>query len=441
MPPRTARPATPAGGGQQKGQTVTSALAERGQAPPGQDQAPSTEVARRDTLDQMIDHITGAITKQLPAQIPPDYFLRTVLTGLRKNHQLAQLAVSGKRGRASIYAALLEAARFGLMPFTDEGAIVVFGQGNKAEATFIPQYKGLIQMMYRTGQVAGVEARLIHLNDDWDLAYGDAGTFYHRPLLVDPQTGEPADRGPAILAYCFIRLKGGERTSVVTLTRAEAEEIRDEYSRSYRNAEKSWDGKEPKRDSAWHTDFDSMWIKSAIRRADAPKSPQLVELLTAAARDDVRRPAAAESAARLSDFDLDEDEIQDIEVLDETPEAQQAAARQQAVTRMHALFGTYGLGGDEHRAAILVILGMLARDDARRERVPLNSSTDLSDVQLRVVVEKLEAVGRAAGGVSRPADDVRSDLLTLARAGGWEPAAPPAGAATVTAGEVPGEPA
>ena len=68
---------------------------------------------------------------------------------------------------------MLEAARYGLLPFTDEGAIVPFGK----TATFIPQYQGLIKVALNTGQIKKVTYNLICENDEWAVEYGTDARF------------------------------------------------------------------------------------------------------------------------------------------------------------------------------------------------------------------------------------------------------------------------
>ncbi len=65
---------------------------------------------------------------------------------------------------------------------------------------------------------------------------------------------------------------------MILLTREDAEEIRDEFSESYRRAEESGAA-----NSFWHTRFLRMWEKSAIRRLVrvVPKSAELRALIDA----------------------------------------------------------------------------------------------------------------------------------------------------------------
>jgi recombination protein RecT len=253
--------------------------------------APGGQVAvRDDQASQILEPWKAAVAEQLPAYIKPEYFLATALSMMRGKSG-AQLA---ECDRASLYVAIMECARHGLMPGTDEAAIVPFQPEDRSKrpvATFIPQYQGLIKQILNTNQVAAVEARLIYQRDKWALGYGDGRGFFHEPALVDPDTGDDIDRGRPILAYCYAVWHGGSRTSVTTVTRSQAIEVRNTKSRGYAAAERSG-----RRNSIWHTNFDDKWVITAVRRGAKymPKSTELAELLLAAARDDIDRPPAAE---------------------------------------------------------------------------------------------------------------------------------------------------
>ncbi|MEU9033839.1 recombinase RecT [Streptomyces sp. NPDC048352] len=167
---------------------------------------------------------------------------------------------------ASKLQALLTCARFGLVP--DGQQAVITASGNVA--TFIPTYRGYVELMYRSGRVESVHVLMIHANEEW--SYEPTAPypldFTHKPRPDLPK----AERGEAKLAYAFCRMKGGGRSQVVLLNREDAQEIRDEYSEAYRRAEESG-----ARDSFWHLRFDDMWLKSAIRRLEkvVPTSAEL----------------------------------------------------------------------------------------------------------------------------------------------------------------------
>jgi recombination protein RecT len=243
------------------------------------------EVVKTDPLRQLLDSWKSDIVDQMPTQLKvnPEAFLRMVLTGMRTSKQAVALA---KCTRPSLFAALLESARFGLTPFTDEAAIVPYGD----QATFIPMAQGFVRMFWNTGQVSGVVVDFIRRGElrgrDWDIARGEGGGFYHRPRFIDEETGEPVPPGEPILAYCYLRLKDGTITEPAVVTRWDAEDVMRNRSKAWANAERTG-----KRDSLWHTDFPAMWLKTAVRRSAkyGPKSAELVELLLIEAREDRTR--------------------------------------------------------------------------------------------------------------------------------------------------------
>ena len=248
------------------------------------------------TARQLFQQMRPQFQMALPKHLAVDRFLRMALTCVQKNPKLLDCT------QESLLAALLEAARLGLEPGTRQAAIVPYGK----QATFIVQWPGLVELMYRSNQVAAVVAEFIHEGDEWDYRLGDGGTFWHRPNLL-------GERGEPLLCYAYAEIKGGGRSRIVTLTRREAEEIRDRFSRAYALAEqhrredpagfqRNPDGSYFT--SAWHSDFNPMWRKSAVRRlADwVPQSPELVELLQ-------RENEAGESEPAEIDFDLGEDAI------------------------------------------------------------------------------------------------------------------------------------
>ncbi|MEU5834547.1 recombinase RecT [Streptomyces diacarni] len=173
---------------------------------------------------------------------------------------------------ASVLQALLTSARFGLIPDGRHAVIVRDG----SLATFVPMYQGYVDLMYRSGLVESVHVGLIYEGDEWEFTPTAPAPldFTHKPRPELPK----ADRGAPILAYAFAWLKGGARSQVALLNREEAEEIRDGWSKQYQHAQEAGTN-----DSTWHTDFNAMWQKSAIRRMSklVPMSPELAALTDA----------------------------------------------------------------------------------------------------------------------------------------------------------------
>ncbi|UQA95728.1 recombinase RecT [Streptomyces halobius] len=241
----TARPA----------ETVDGSTAEELHAAERQDGGETTD-AVLSWLERYGEHFT----KALPSHVDQGAFfaaVRAVLPGLVRCTP------------ASLLQALLTCARFGLVP---DGRHAVIRREGKL-AVFVPMYQGYVELMYRSGRVGSVHVGMIHAGDEWN--YEPTAPppldFTHKPALE--LTRE--QRGKPILAYAFCWMTGGARSQVVILTRQDAEEIRDEYSQAYQRAKA-----EGREDTFWHTHFDDMWKKSALRRLHkvVPMSAELVQL-------------------------------------------------------------------------------------------------------------------------------------------------------------------
>ncbi|MEV2277806.1 recombinase RecT [Nocardiopsis sp. NPDC049922] len=213
-----------------------------------------------DKLDWLRQHGTY-FTDALPRHVDKAHFIATARAILPK---LANCT------NESIITALLACARFGLEPDGKQAAIVPY----KNMAKFQAMYQGYVDLMYRSRLVDSVHFNWINEADTWDFAPSapPPGDFLHRPAVHLPR----AERGRPILAYAFAWIRGGGRSQVILLNEEDAIHIRDEYSRAYRKAEK--DGT---RDSAWHTNFEDMWLKSCVLRLTkrVPTSAELRELI------------------------------------------------------------------------------------------------------------------------------------------------------------------
>ncbi|MGW6391120.1 recombinase RecT, partial [Streptomyces sp. NPDC055103] len=224
-------------------------------------QAEGDDVA--DLVLNWLEQYGDDFTKALPSHIDVKAFLSAVRAALPGLVYCTP---------ASLRQALLTCARFGLVP---DGRHAVIKREGK-QAVFVPMAQGYVELMYRSGRVGSVHVGLIHENDEWNYEPTAPAPldFTHKPAVALSKK----DRGAPILAYAFCWMASGARSQVIVLSREDAEAIRDEYSSAYRRAVESG-----KADSFWHTDFDAMWRKSALRRLHkvVPMSAELVALLKA----------------------------------------------------------------------------------------------------------------------------------------------------------------
>ena len=232
-------------------------------APAGDPASPGTDLAVTDAKRNWLEQYGTYIGDALPQNLNASHFKATAYAALDKVVNC---------DKDTVRDALLACARFGLAPDGKHAAIVPFGK----TATFVPMYEGFIELMFRSGRVDSVHFGWIREADQWDYipSAPSPHDFVHKPRIDLPKSA----RGPVILAYAFAWIKGGGRSQVILLNRYDAEEIRDEYSKSYKRAENSG-----RRDSAWHTNFDGMWAKSCVRRLAkvVPTSQELIDLLRA----------------------------------------------------------------------------------------------------------------------------------------------------------------
>ncbi|MFI1702963.1 recombinase RecT [Streptomyces griseoruber] len=207
-----------------------------------------------------IEQYRADIDAALPKHVSVDLFLAALRPVLPKLRNCTP---------ASVLQSVITCARFGLIPDGQQAVITA----DDRIATFIATYHGYVELMYRSGLVKSVVAGLVYDGDEWDYVptarVGD--DFVHKPNLL----ASKKDR-QLLFAYAFAWLEGGVRSAVAVVTVEEAEEIRDEFSRAYQRAESSG-----KKDSLWHTRFDDMHLKTAIRRMTklVPKSAELRALV------------------------------------------------------------------------------------------------------------------------------------------------------------------
>lgn len=156
---------------------------------------------------------------------------------------------------ASLRMALLTCAKFGLRPDGYEAAIQV--QGRKA--VFIPRWQGYVKLMLRADPKASVHCGLVYETDTWRVRPGMPAP-HDFELETRPELG-PEERGKALFAYAFLVPGEGQRSKVVTVNRAKAAQIRDEWSYAYKLAEQT-----NAKNSHWHRDFDHQMQKTALKQ-------------------------------------------------------------------------------------------------------------------------------------------------------------------------------
>ncbi|KPI33375.1 RecT protein [Actinobacteria bacterium OV450] len=281
-------------------------------------QAEGDDVA--DTAMTWLEQYGNDFTRALPSHIDVKAFLAAVRAALPGLVHCTP---------ASLRQALLTCARFGLVP--DGRHAVIKREGTTA--VFVPMAQGYVELMYRSGRVGSVHVGLIHENDEWNFEPTAPAPldFTHRPAVERSKK----DRGPVILAYAFCWMTSGARSQVILLSREDAEEIRDEYSSAYRRAKESGAA-----DSFWHTDFNKMWAKSALRRLHkvVPMSAELVALAKAddagdAGEVQVIHAPEGETAGLVAEAEEAHERVEDGQGVEETRPGARPLLRKKSLPR------------------------------------------------------------------------------------------------------------
>lgn len=278
--------------------TVSDAVAKR-------DDGPGALIARYQT-----DFATV-----LPSHIRPETWVRLAQGALRRNPTLEQAA---RANPGSLLAVLLDAARLGLEPGTEQYYLVPYKDKGRLVVQGVPGYQGEVELMYRAGAVSSVVVEVVRAKDEFVWKPGQLDT--QRPPRWDGPMRQPlhnadwlgGDRGELRGVYAYGVMTDGAISKVVVLNKTKVYEARAK-SASYRSKPET---------SPWSTDEEAMWLKTGAHRLRkwVPTSAEY--------RRELAR-ASAEAARLTEDRDLPpmpvEEEPLDGEVVEEQdwPEAAQ----------------------------------------------------------------------------------------------------------------------
>lgn len=190
------------------------------------------------------DYLQGmmpAISAVLPKHITPERLSRIALNVIRTNPKLLQCNIE------SLMGGVLEAAKLGLEPgLMGQCYLIPFEnkRNNTIEAQFIIGYKGLIDLVRRSGQVSTIEARTVYENDTFDFEYGLESKLVHKPTLKD--------RGAPVAYYAVCKLKDGG-SSFMVMSKQDMEQYKEKYAKS-------------KKFGPWVDEFDAMARKTTLRQ-------------------------------------------------------------------------------------------------------------------------------------------------------------------------------
>ena len=178
--------------------------------------------------------------------------------------------------------ACMKAAQLGLEPTGEYGGghFVRFGD----QCTFVPDYRGVLDVVRRTGKVDSVRAYVIHENDDYEVDYMANPPVQHRPMLVN-------DPGKPIAYYAIATLNGSTVPAFEIMRRDEV----DAHRRKLRSGNSD----------AWASHFDRMALKTVLLRLCnlLPRSVEMMLVAESSYQADVEvvSPSAVDIPAEVTE--------------------------------------------------------------------------------------------------------------------------------------------
>ena len=219
------------------------------------------------------------IARCLPKHLTPERMARIALTELRKTPKLQEC------DPMSFIAAIMQASQLGLEPgIMGSCYLIPFWNSklNKFECTFMPGYRGFLDLARRSGQIVSLVARSVYENDEFTYEFGLKESITHKPTLHD--------KGELRAVYAVAILKdGGYQFDV--MSKAEVESIR--------STSKSKDN------GPWVTHYEEMAKKTVLRRL-FKWLPCSVEMQKAVSLDELQELGKQNiKAAASEEFDMD----------------------------------------------------------------------------------------------------------------------------------------
>lgn len=184
------------------------------------------------------DAFKNAVAQILPSILTPERFVRVAITAMMRTPKLKDC------DRPSFFKCLMDLAQLGLEPDGRRAHLIPFENRKRGcmECQLIIDYKGLAELVYRSGMVSYIHADVVCEKDEF---------VYDRGQLVKHVPNWKEKRGEVYAAYALCRFKdGGEKCEV--MSRDEIEGIR-KRSRAGNSG-------------PWVSDWQEMAKKTAFRR-------------------------------------------------------------------------------------------------------------------------------------------------------------------------------
>lgn len=201
-----------------------------------------TETKKHKTIFDVVQAGAKQFATALPKHVNSERFVRIAITTIRQNPKLA------KCSQESLLGALMVSAQLGLEPGMLGQCYLIPFENKKAgtiECQFQIGYKGLIELLRRSGQLSDIYSYTVYENDEFSIEYGLSRTLTHKPNFID--------RGDIKGFYAVAILKDGAK-AFEYMTKDEIIGHEEKYRKgSYKN-------------DVWNKNFEEMAQKTVVKK-------------------------------------------------------------------------------------------------------------------------------------------------------------------------------
>lgn len=256
-----------------------------------------TVATQQDSPSALVRSRTEDFRQVLPSHIKVETWVRLAQGVLNRDPKVKEAA---NNDPGALMVALLEAARKGLEPGTEQFYLTPRREKGVLKVKGIEGYQGIVERIYRAGAASSVVVEIVREGDGFEYVVGKQD----RPIHEIDWFGE---RGELKGVYAYAVMKDGATSKVVVLNKAKVME-----------AKAKSDGADSPY-SPWNQgDGEAMWLKTAVRRLEkwVPTSSEYIREQLRAVRDvAIETPRPAPTVPQ-PDVDVETGELLDGEVVE-----------------------------------------------------------------------------------------------------------------------------
>lgn len=190
------------------------------------------------TVKDLLTRFRPQLESALPKHVTIDRLMGAALAAVNKQPLLLECRPE------SLLRALYQCAQLGLEPDTPLGLAYLVPYGKQVQ--FIPGYRGLISLARRSGNITGIESRIVYEKDRFEVCFGLKPELIHFPAY------DEADRGKIRLVYSIARFRRGEEPQVEIMNKPQIDGIMKRSAAGDRGP--------------WGTDYEEMARKTVVKR-------------------------------------------------------------------------------------------------------------------------------------------------------------------------------